>query len=129
VWSRETDLDFRGKDNDLNEYTAGHMQMTVEHVDSDEYETATKEISAALKAANYPLSRIAFFSALGSGNRISLWLAASRKAFDEAGTPFAAVEKVLGRAKAQALFERYKNATSGVTVHDLVPRPELRSPD
>ena len=75
------------------------------------------------------MSRIEFFSSLGSGNQISLWLGASRKAFDDAGTPLAAVEKVLGRDKALALFERYKNAASGVTVHQLLPRPELCSPD
>jgi len=38
VWSRESDLDLRGADSNLNEYTGGYMQMIVEHVDSDEYD-------------------------------------------------------------------------------------------
>jgi hypothetical protein len=129
VWSRDADSDYRGANNGLDEYSAGYLQMIVEHVDSDEYAKAWKEIDAALRIAKYPLTRIAFFSSLGSGNHISFWLAASRKAFDDAGTPLAAVEKSLGTQQAQALFERYKAASSGLKVHEVVPRPELRSPD
>ena len=39
------------------------------------------------------------------------------------------VEKVLGAARAEALFQRYKAASSGLRVHDLIPRPELKSPE
>lgn len=129
IWERDTDLDYRGNGNPISEYTAGYMQMVVEHVDSNEYGEAWKEIAAALEKAKYPLPRITFSSTLGSGNEISLWLAPDRKAFEEAGTPFHAVEKVLGTARTQALFQRYKAASSELRVHDLIPRPELKSPE
>lgn len=101
VWSRNADLDYLAPGNNLNEYTSGFMRMEVEQVRSDDYEAAWKEIHTALATAKYPRSRIVFFSMLGSGRQISLWLAPDRAAFRSAGTPAAAVAAVLGKGKAK----------------------------
>jgi hypothetical protein len=129
VWMRNEDFDYHAPAPALNEYSAGYMWMVVEQVHSDDYAAAWKEISAALTTAKYPISRIGFFSMLGSGRQIALWLASDREAFRSAGSPEAAVAKVLGQAKADALYLRLKDATSDVVVSELVPRPELRSPE
>ncbi len=129
VWSRDTDFDYHVPGVALDEYTAGYMQMVVEQVRSDDYAAAWKEISAALIAAKYPLSRIGFFSMLGSGRHIGLWLAPDKAAFRSAGSPQDAVARVVGAAKARTLFDRLKAATSDVQVSELVPRPELKSPE
>ena len=129
VWSRDTDFDYHAPGAALDEYSAGYMQMVVEQIRSDDYAAAWKDISAALTAAKYPLSRIGFFSMLGSGRQIGLWLAPDRAAFRSAGSPHDAVARVLGAAKAGALFDRLEAATSDVQVSALAPRPELKSPE
>jgi len=129
VWLRNEDFDYHAPGQPLNEYTAGYMQMVVAQVRSDDYAAAWKDISAALEVAKYPISRIGFFSMLGSGRQIALWLAPDRAAFRSAGSPQAAVAKVLGATRANALFDRLKAASSNVEVSELVPRPELRSPE
>ena len=129
VWSRSEESDYRAQGPALDEYTAGYMQMVVEQVRSDDYDAAWKEIRAALDQAKYPLSRIGFFSMIGSGRHISLWLAADRAAFRNAGTPEEAVARVLGADKASALFKRMGLASSDKQVSELVPRPELKSPE
>jgi hypothetical protein len=129
VWLRNEDFDYRAPGQTLNEYTAGYMRMVVEQVRSDDYDSAWKEISAALAIAKYPISRIGFMSMLGSGRQIGLWLASDRTAFRNAGSPEDAVAKVLGQAKSDALFIRLKEASSDVEVSELVPRPELKSPE
>jgi hypothetical protein len=129
VWSRNETFDYRPPGPKLNEYTAGFMQMVVEQVRSDDYEAAWKEISSALAVARYPLGRIAFFSMLGSGKQISLWLATTRAVFEHAGSPEDAVTKVLGKKQATTLFNRLRAASSNVEISELVPRPELKSPE
>jgi hypothetical protein len=114
VWSRKQELDYHAPGPALDECHAGYMQMVVEQVRTDDYEAAWNEIRAALTAANYPVGRMTFFSMLGSGRQISLWLAPDRAAFQAAGT---------------ALFDRLRSATSDVEISDLVPRTELKSPE
>jgi hypothetical protein len=128
VWSRLEDFDFRGQGPQLSEYTARYMQMVVEQVSSDAYEEAWKEIHAALTLAKYPLGRTTFFSSLGSGKHITLWLASSKDAFRSAGPPELAAAKAIGATKAAALFARLRAACSDVRVDDVVARPELASP-
>jgi hypothetical protein len=128
VWMRNEDFDYHAPGPALNEYNAGYMRMVVEQVHSDDYATAWKEISTALTTAKYPIGRIGFFSMLGSGRQIGLWLAPDRETFRNAGPPEAAVAKVLGQTKADTLFLKLKEASSDVVVSELVPRPELRSP-
>jgi hypothetical protein len=129
VWLRLDALDYRAPGTALNEYTAGYMRMVVEQVHSDAYEAAWKEIRAALATAKYPIGRISFFSMLGSGRQISLWLASDRAAFQAAGSPQAAVAKVLGEKKSEALFAQLAAACSSVQGSELIPRPELKSPE
>jgi hypothetical protein len=129
VWSRNESLDFHAPGPALNEYTAGFMQMVLEQVRSDDYEAAWKEMRAALTIAKYPLSRIGFFSMLGSGKQIGLWLAPDRATFFGAGSPEDAVVKALGKAKGQALLKRLKEASSHVEISGLVPRRDLKSPE
>lgn len=129
VWSRNQELDYRGPGRPLSEYDAGYMRMLAEQVHTDDYAAAWTQIRAALKEANYPLDRISFFSMIGSGRTISFWLARDRKAFDEAGTPQAAVARVLGAERADALFARLTAACIDVQVSEVVPRPELKSPE
>ncbi len=129
VWSRLESFEYRGEGPRLSEYTAGFMQMVSEQVTSDDYESAWKEIRSALTQGHYPLGRVTFFSSLGSGKHISLWLAASRAAFDRAGSPEQAVARVLGAAKAADLFAKLRAACSDVQVADVVARPELASPE
>ncbi len=129
VWSRLDGLDYPGQGPRVDEYTAGYMRMVTEQVTSDDYESAWKDIRSALSQARYPLGRVTFFSSLGSGKHISLWLARSRAAFDGAGTPEQAVARVLGAAKAAALFAKLKAACSDVQVAEVVSRPELASPE
>jgi hypothetical protein len=129
VWSRSEDSDYRAPGPALDEYAAGYMQMVVEQVRSDDYDAVWKDIRAALEVAKYPLSRISFFSMIGSGRTINLWLATDRAAFRNAGTPEEAVARVLGAAKASALFKRLNLASSDKQVSELVPRPELKSPE
>ncbi|MDR3385629.1 MAG: hypothetical protein P4L92_01145 [Rudaea sp.] len=129
VWSRNEAFDYHAPGPALNEYTAGFMQMVLEHVRSDDYEAAWKEMRAALTTVKYPISRIGFFSMLGSGKQISVWLAPDRATFLGAGSPEEAVAKVLGKAKAHALLNRLKEAGSHVEISELVPRPELKSPE
>jgi hypothetical protein len=129
VWSRLEDFDYRGPGPKLNEYTAGFMQMVVEQVNGDAYQEAWKEIRPALAAAKYPLGRASFFSSLGSGRHITLWLAESKEAFRGAGSPEAAVAKTLGAKKAAVLFARLRAACSDVQVDDVVPRPDFASPE
>jgi len=129
VWSRNEAFDYHAQGLALNEYTAGFMHMVIEQVGSDDYEAAWKEIQAALTTARYPLSRIGFFSALGSGKQISLWLAPDRATFDKAGSPEQATANVLGKAKASALFDRIRLASSHAEASELIPRPEFKSPE
>jgi hypothetical protein len=129
VWSRNEAFDYQAPGPALNEYTAGFTQMVLAQVRSDDYEAAWKEIRAALTTAKYPLSRIGFFSTLGSGKQISLWLAPDRATFSSAGSPEEAVAKVLGKVKASALFNRLRSASSHAEVSELIPRPELKSPE
>ncbi len=128
VWSRLDGFDYPGQEPHLNEYTAGYLQMVTEQVSSDDYEAAWKEIRAALAAAHYPLARVTFFSSLGSGKHITLWLAPSREAFVSAGAPEQAAAKSVGPTAAAALFARVRAACSDVQVADVLPRPELASP-
>jgi hypothetical protein len=128
VWARDEELDYRGS-GALSEYTAGYMQMTTEHAQSPELRKAWKEIAAALATARYPLGRVGFVSSPGTGQTITLWLAADRAAFEAAGTPFAAVSRVLGPEKAQELFARHKSGSTVLVIQDFVPRPDLRSPE
>jgi len=129
VWSRLEALDFRGQGPTLSEYSAGYMQMVVEQVNSDAYEEAWKEIHAALAAVRYPLGRVSFFSSLGSGKHVTFWLATSREAFQSAGTPEKAAASSIGAPKAAALFAKLKAACSDVQVGEVLPRPELASPE
>jgi hypothetical protein len=129
VWTRLESFDYRGAGPQLSEYTAGYMQMVVEQVASDAYEEAWKEVLAALRAAKYPLGRTTFFSSLGSGKHITFWLAASREAFRTAGSPEQAAAKTLGAVKAAALFGRLKSACSETSTEEVVPRPDLVSPE
>jgi hypothetical protein len=129
VWMRNADFDYHAPGLALNEYTAGYMRMEVEQVRSDDYAEAWKQVSAALTTAKYPVARIGFFSMLGSGKQIGLWLATDKAGFVSAGTPQEAVARVLGADKARALFDRLKSASLGVEVSELIPRPELKSPE
>ncbi len=129
VWSRLDTLDYRSPGPQLSEYSAGYMQMVVEQVSSEQYEEAWKEIHAALTAAKYPLGRTTFFSSLGSGRHITLWLAVNREAFRAAGTPEQAVARTLGVPKAAALFGRLKAASTPMSIEEVVPRPEMASPE
>jgi len=129
VWSRNEAHDYHPPGLALDEYSAGFMQMVLEQVRSDDYASAWNEIRAALTTARYPLARISFSSMLGSGKQISLWLAADRAAFRRAGTPEQAVANVLGKAQSRDLFKRLRAASAHVEVSELVPRPELKSPD
>ena len=129
VWTRLENLDYTAPGPPLSEYTAAYMQMVVEQVSSDQYEAAWKEVQAALKSAKYPLGRITFFSSLGSGKHISLWLGPSREAFRAAGPAEGAAARTLGAAKAATLFGRLKSATSDMSVEQVLPRPEMASPE
>jgi hypothetical protein len=129
VWTRLEDLDYRPPGPELNEYTAGYMQMVEEQVNSEHYEEAWKQLQAALTAAKYPIGRRAFFSSLGSGKYVSFWLATSREAFLRAGTPEQAAARSLGAEKAAALFGALRAACSEVSVREVLPRPELASPE
>ena len=129
AWSRNETFDYRAPGSDLSEYSAGYMQMVVEQVRSDDYDAAWKEIHDALRIAKYPLSRIGFFSMLGSGKRISLWLAADRAAFRSAGPVEEAAARVLGKTQASTLFNRLRVASSNIEVSELIPRRELKSPE
>ncbi|MGO8970412.1 MAG: hypothetical protein ACLQDQ_12660 [Myxococcaceae bacterium] len=128
VWSRLDNFDYPGQEPQLNEYTAGYLQMVTEQVSSEDYQAAWKDIRAALAAVHYPLARITFFSTLGSGKHITLWLAASRQAFVSAGSPEQAIAKSLGPAKAAALIARLTAACSDVQVAEVLARPDLSSP-
>jgi hypothetical protein len=129
VWQREPDGDYRAGGDAMNEYTAGYIMAVSLHVDSDDYDAAWKQIDSALQKAHYPVSRIGFFSAIGSGKQIDLWLAESRSSFEAAGTAYDAVARIMGDRAATALFLRAKSACSDLSIHDIEPRPELRSPD
>lgn len=129
VWSRNEAFDYRAPGAALNEYTAGFIQMVTEQVRSDDYEAAWEVIRAALTTAKFPLSRIGFFSTLGSGKQITLWLAPDLATFRSAHSPEEAAARVLGKTKAHALFDRLRNSSSHVEVSELVPRPELKSPE
>jgi hypothetical protein len=127
VWTRLEDLDYRAPGPELSEYTAGYMEMVVEQA-SEQYEEAWKQLRAALTEARYPLGRKAFFSSLGSGKHVSLWLAANKEAFLRAGPPEQAVARRLGPEKAAALFAALRAACSETSVAEVLPRPELASP-
>ena len=129
VWQREPDGDYRSAGNALNEYTAGYMRAVSFHVDGDDYDAAWQQIDSALHKAGYPISRISFFSAIGSGKQIDLWLAESRDSFKAAGTAYDAVARIVGTGAATALFLRAKSASSDFATYDIEPKPELRSPE
>jgi hypothetical protein len=129
VWTRLEDLDYRPPGPELNEYGSGYMQMVVEQVNSEQYEEAWKALKAALTAAKYPIGRKGFFSSLGSGKHVTFWLATSREAFLRAGTPEQAAARSLGAEKAAALFGALRAACSEVSVEEVLPRPELASPE
>jgi len=128
VWSRVDGLDYPGQQPTLNEYTAGFLQMVTEQVTSDDYQAAWKEIHAALAAVHYPIGRVTFFSTLGSGRHISLWLAPNRSAFIGAGSPEHAVAESRGAATAATLFARLRASSSDVQVAEVVPRTDFASP-
>jgi hypothetical protein len=129
VWTRVEDLDYRTPGPELSEYTAGYMQLVSEQVNSEQYEEAWKQLQAALTAIRYPIGRRAFFSSLGSGKHLSLWLAPNREAFLRAGTPEQALARSLGPGKAAALFGALRAACSEVSVQEVLPRLGLSSPE
>jgi len=129
VWQREPEGDYHAAGNTLNEYTAGYMLAVSFHVDSNDYDAAWEQIDSALHKASYPISRISFFSTIGSGKQIDFWLAESRSSFKAAGTAYDAVARITGASGATALFLRAKSASSDLTIYDVEPRAELRSPE
>jgi hypothetical protein len=98
-------------------------------VTSDQYEETWKEVRGALTRAQYPVGRTTFFSSLGSGKHVSFWLATSRDAFQNAGSPERAVARSVGAEKAAALFAKLRGVCSEVSVEDVVPRRDLSSPE
>ena len=128
VWQRDPSFDFHGVSPSLTEYSFGYAHVTYESVISADFDAAWSEIDQALKAANYPLTRIAFYSVLGTGKEISFWLASTREEFDAAGTPYEAVVRVIGEQKAIALFFRVKKSSIDQTVQEWVARKNLWSP-
>ena len=125
IWEHDPDSDYRPSRGALDEFNAGYMLVEEEFVASGDYYQALKEIDAALYQANYPLTRRVFYSSPGTGQQVTFWLAPTRLAFAQAGTPYDAVAKVLGAEKALALFKRFKLTSNTYQAHHWEQRPDL----
>jgi len=119
IWVREPALDLPGD-------VAGYGMISFDEIKLDDtYEKAWTEIRAELVAAKYPVARIAFFSAFGSGRHISLWLAPTKAAFTAAPTIDQVLAKRLGKDKAAALLARWRGAVIAHEEQALVVRADL----
>ncbi|MEO8554560.1 MAG: hypothetical protein ABI678_31505 [Kofleriaceae bacterium] len=120
IWVREPALDLPGD-------VAGYGKITFDEVvlAGDAYEKAWIQIRTELAAAKYPIARIAFFSAYGSGRHISLWLAPTKAAFTAAPSIDEVLAKRLGKAKAAALLARWRGVVIAHEELELVVRSDL----
>jgi hypothetical protein len=119
IWVREPALDLPGE-------VAGYGAITFDEVALDDtYEKAWTEIRTELAAAKYPVVRVAFFSAFGSGRHIALWLAPTKAAFTAAPTIDQVLAKRLGKDKAAALLARWRGAVISHEEKELVVRADL----
>lgn len=112
IWVRQPDLDLPGA-------LAGYGKITFDEVKlGEDFEQAWAQIRTELVAAKYPLAKITFFSAFGSGRHISLWLAPTKAVFAAAPSVDRVLEQRLGKPRATALLAKWRGA---ITKHDELP--------
>lgn len=119
IWVREPSLDLPGE-------LAGFGVISFDETKLDDtYDQAWAQIKTELIAAKYPIARVAFFSAYGSGKHVALWLAPTKAAFTAAPSIDQVLEKRLGKAKAAALLAKWRGATVAHDEQELVVRSDL----
>jgi hypothetical protein len=119
VWIREPELDLGAGD------VVGYGRIDFDDVKLDDDGKAWSDVRAELVAAKYPLARIGFFSRVGSGKQISLWLAPTKAAFAKAPSIDAVLEQRLGKDRASALLVRWRGQTLHHEQQELIVRADL----
>ncbi|MFT3696838.1 MAG: hypothetical protein QM831_27095 [Kofleriaceae bacterium] len=120
IWVREPELDLPGELSGVGTITFDDVKLA-----GDDYEDAWKAIRTELVAAKYPLVKIAFYSAYGSGRHISLWLAPTKDAFAKVPSIDTVLAKRLGPDRAKALLAKWRGAVLSSSTEELVVRADL----
>lgn len=134
IWSRNDDLGYPSPGTPLDErgFAVGRMvvlELRPGPVHGDvEYGETWKAVRAALAKARYPLPRVAFESAYGTGKLVTLWLARGRDELAAAPRIKDAVAGVLGEADAAALLRRLDGCAVAMEELEVVRRADLDSP-
>jgi hypothetical protein len=134
VWKLDPALTYAPAEGALTEATASCGFVELDDVrptpaDGDRYWEARGALNAALAAARYPLTRLAFRTVFGAGHVTTLVLAPSREALDAAPPVKDVIGRVLGEARAAALLDAIDHAAEKretlplVVRHDLTWRP------
>lgn len=109
IWKVDPDLGYAPATGALTEADAACGRMILEDVrpdptTRDRYWDASAAISAALREAGYPLTRLSFRTVYGAGHVMTLWLARSQEELLAAPAVHAAVARVLGEERATELL-------------------------
>jgi len=131
IWRFDAAESYGATDPMLALSKAAWGKMIVEELDpspaGDDYDRAWAEVREALAAAHYPLVKVAYASAYGTGNLVTFWLSSSQREFLDAPTMEAAVAGVLGRDASDALFARMRKVVTSSESIDVIPRLDLSS--
>lgn len=119
IWVREPEVDLGASE------VAGYGRIELDDLAIDDDGSAWKAVRAELVAAKYPIARIGFFSRIGSGKHISLWLAPTKAAYAAAPSIEAVLERRLGHARAATLLAKWRAQTVHHEEQALVVRADL----
>lgn len=129
VWVHLANLDYRAPGPALSPFTAPVSRMLSYALEPGLSESRCDEawprVQGALMAARYPLSRVTFYSSIGSGNVIAFWVAPSRAVLESAPSVQDAVAEILGREKAAEWLACMDANVIRTESSDVVPRPDL----
>lgn len=129
IWRRLPDADFVAPGVDsLNEITAGaaRIELCMEDLQQDSrVDTVWASIRAPLRAERYPLVCRMYFSSIGSGELIRMWLAPDAQSLRNAPTVRAAVTHALGASQGGALCDELDRLLATRRVYVAERRPDL----
>ena len=93
--------------------------------DEDAYEESWKKVHDALRKVHYPLTHVMYATRFGDGRMMSLWLAGSASAFEQALSLDKAVADALGPAAAAELLATLRRSVTASDSAALTCRPDL----
>ncbi|MEW6731344.1 MAG: hypothetical protein AB1489_08395 [Acidobacteriota bacterium] len=129
VWQRANQYDFATTENEpLTELTANIGRIEIQQADlqqTDKIDQLWQSIRDALIAQKYPLVCRSYWSSIGTGELVRIWLAPDIKAFRTSPPIQTVVARQLGKQKSAAIFTTLKKLLVTHTQYEIERRPDL----